>query len=229
MLSSATAVPAATHPGLVARCNTWSSTRKVFLPQRQDTVTLPRRQSPSQLGPPRHCPRTPLLHRSSFCRPRCVFCSEARMCPHFSQYPQYPWNWPFLSGCLFSLPFSPFSLFPFDLAILALAFPFHLALAVEAFARRNSRHGSGPPPLAQGPEIEFAAKRIQKVPSYRRNVSAYSQPATHSTARCAHIGRGLFQDVLVTFRRVFQHRSRSDAIRDVHSTRCPDGLLTPVQ
>ena len=46
-----------------------------------------------------------------------------------------------------------------------------------------------------------------EVPSYLRNVSAYSR-----NQPCSHIGRGLLQDVLVAFRRVFQHCSCQDTI-----------------
>ena len=68
-------------------------------------------------------------------------------------------------------------------------------LDADSVARGASEAGAD---CAEGPEASAAG----------------CEPATHSTARCAHIGRGLFQDVLIIFRRVFQHHGRQDAIRD---------------
>ena len=54
----------------------------------------------------------------------------------------------------------------------------------------------------------------QEVPSYLRNVSAYSR----NQPRIALYDARTFQDVLVAFRRVLQYRSSQDTIGYVHST-----------
>ena len=190
-------------------------------------MTLPR--PPSRLGPRRHCPRIAAA-APPFLLPSAMRFLQS-VCLHFSQYPQCTPGTghsclavydPCLSrpSCLYLCPCHPCSCLSLS------SCPCRRSLCQKEMP---TLHGSGPPPSAQGPEIE--AKRIQR----SRCIPATSL-RTHATSHAEHCKmrahwKGLVSGILIIFRRVFQHRSRQDA-RDVLSARCPieaDGLLPPVQ
>ena len=125
-----------------------------------DPVILPRRPSPSRLGFSCYCPRMALLHRPSphvrDVFPRCILQSARCVSPLFTVPAVSP---EIRCSCLTVSAFCPSRSFCFNLRFLALAL--RLAVAVNAFDRRKSRHCKR---LAhrRSLDIEFAAKRMQR-------------------------------------------------------------------